>query len=278
MIDSSCIHFTRALEHGEFMGAFRCLYRSYQRRGLIACPRVQQLRLTRYHLLPETRVFIARTRSRIIGTLSLIEDRPLGVPLRSIFDAEVNEITSREPCIAEAGCLAIDPSSAVDGVYVVHHLMGLAAQAAARRGMTRIVVAVHPRHAAFYERVAGFKRFAGPAPHPSVAGAPALALQLDLRGSREENPLVWQRYFGMQFSSLALSDRLATTQFTRRMARLWQSLYERELEAPGPAAATKPRLRGDRSIERTGLRVRGGVADGRAAYDDRYEYATSAAS
>jgi hypothetical protein len=228
MMNSSAICCTRAIEHFEFMGAFRCLYRSYHRRGLVTCSRPQQLRIIRHHLLPETRVFVARVANRVIGTLSLIEDRPLGVPLRSVFDGQVEAIARTDPGIAEAGCLAVDDVSSQHGLYIVHHLMGLAAQAASRRGMTQVVIAVHPRHAAFYERMAGFRRFAGPTPHPSVEGAPAVGLQLNLSTLREDFPQVWRRYFGMKFSSIALSTRPATPLFLRRMARLWQSLYINE--------------------------------------------------
>ncbi|RIK75043.1 MAG: hypothetical protein DCC67_15830 [Planctomycetota bacterium] len=278
MIDSSQLCFTRAIEQPEFMGAFRCLYRSYHRRGLIRCSRAQQLRLTRYHLLPETRVLIARHGSRVVATLSLIEDRPLGVPLRSIFDAEVEAITGGEEPLAEAGCLAIDPLANVDGIYVVQHLMGLAAQAAIRRNIYRIVVAVHPRHAPFYQRIAGFQQFAGPAPHPGVAGAPAVGLQLNIEAMPRDNPAAWQRVLDMQFSAIALSTRPATPLFTRRLARLWQSLYDESgaaADQPGANVNPPSRMVAPASVASPVLTFQDAES---ARCADHYDYAASKAS
>jgi hypothetical protein len=236
MLKNSEICFTRAVEGFEFEGAFRCVYRSYHRRGLVKCTRPQQLRLIRHHLLPETRVFIARVDKKIVGTLSLIEDRPLGVPLRTVFHRQVDAIAAVDPYFAEAGCLAIDDPTSSSGLYIVHHLMGMAAQAAARRGINRILIAVHPRHASFYERMAGFQRFAGPTPYPSVEGSPAVGLQLNIATLHIDFPKVWRKYFGMDFSDSALCTRLATPLFLQRLARLWQSLHTHEEDAVRVAA------------------------------------------
>lgn len=234
MTSCSSVTFTRACEQRELLDAFRCLYRSYLRRGLVDDQYNQPLRLTRHHLLPQTRVFLARSGPHVVGTISLVEDRPLGVPLRCVFHREVESLAGGDLRIAEAGCLAIDPTSAVRGAQVVHHLMGLVAQAAAGRGVSRLVIAVHPRHAPFYERFAGFKRFAGPAAHPSVAGAPAVGLQLNLATLHDDNYPVWRRYFGMKFSPLALSAKPASPVFLEQLARVWQQVHAQEAEAAAP--------------------------------------------
>jgi len=227
MLHSSEVRFTRAVEEFEFEGAFRCLYRSYFRRGLISANSPRQLRLTRHHLLSETRVFLARIGRRVIGTLTLVEDRPLGVPMRSIFDRQVETLAGADPRIAEAGCLAVDDSRPT-GRVIVHHLMGLAAQAASRRGISRILIAVHPRHAPFYERAAGFRRFTEALPYPSMQGSPAIGLELNLSTLRVDSPQAWRRYFGMSFSPRALSTRRASPAFLRQLATLWQSLQAQE--------------------------------------------------
>src|ERR1700754_2559719 len=164
---SSPVRFTRALEQYDFEGAFRCLYRSYHRRGLASCSNERGVRLTRHHLLPETRVLVARAGRGVVGTLTLAEDAQLGLPLRAVFNAEVDALAAEDPRLAEATCLAIDDPRR-GGILVMHRLMGLAAQAASRRGITRLLIAVHPRHAPFYIREAGFSVFAPTKPHPYV--------------------------------------------------------------------------------------------------------------
>ncbi len=165
----SHIHFTRAVDHFEFESAFRCLYRSYLDRGLLA-PCRRGMRLARFHLLPSTRVFVARIYRDVVGTVSLVEHGTLGLPMQVAFGAEIDELVRHEPRIAEATGLAVRPSSRC-GLDIIHHLLGLTMQAASRRGMARLLIAVHPRHAPFYIRVAGFRILGSSRPHPNVGGA-----------------------------------------------------------------------------------------------------------
>jgi hypothetical protein len=214
------VHFTRALEQFEYEGAFRCLYRSYHRRGLTSCVNDHGMRLTRHHLLPETRVLVARAGRAVVGTLTLAEDARIGLPLRAVFDDEVSRLAEADPRIAEATCLAIDDPRRA-GILVMHRLMGLAAQAASRRGVTRLLIAVHPRHAPFYVREAGFSEFAPVRPHPYVQDSPAVGLQLNLATLRIDAPRVYQRYYGMPYSPLATSPVATPSRVLQRLERLW---------------------------------------------------------
>lgn len=219
----SAVRFTRAVEPFEFEGAFRCIYRSYLARGLTPHNRYE-MRLTRHHLLPTTRVLIARIGRQVVGTLSLVENEPIGVPICSAFRSQVDELS--QPCerIAEATCLAA-ADAPLSGLELVHNLMGLAAQAASLRGVTRILIAVHPRHVPFYERMVGFRVFASARPYPSVGGRPAVALQLNLRTLHNDRPDVFRRYFGMSFSTSALSSESVPSFYLNRIAALWRSLH-----------------------------------------------------
>jgi hypothetical protein len=228
------IRYTRAIDPYEFEGAFRCLYQSYRRRGL-APAGPQGMRLTRYHLLPFTRVFIARIGRQVVGTLSLVEDSPLGVPMRSVFSDYIDEFARDNPRVAEATCLAIRDAP-LAGLEIVHHLMGLAAQSAKRHGIRRLLVAVHPRHATFYEREAGFRRFAPTLSYPNVGGWPAVPLQLDLATIHRENPSVYRRYSEMKFSPVALSAGPTSPLYLRRIAALWQATHTEGMAPNGRMA------------------------------------------
>ena len=70
----------------------------------------------------------------------------------------------------------------------MHQLMGLAAQSSQRRGTSRILIAVHPRHASFYIRATGFRPFGTETSYPSVGGRPALPLQLNLSTLHIDRP------------------------------------------------------------------------------------------
>lgn len=218
------ITYSRAAETFEFEGAFRCLYASYHKRGL--APRINhEMRVTRYHLLPATSVFVARRGKEVIGTLSMVEDAPLGVPMRVVFDRQIDELAGRKARIVEATCLAVRGTGGSD-VEVVYRLMGLVAQSAHRRRIERVVCAIHPRHVAFYERSAGFRVFAPSTPYPSVGGKLAVAMELDLTTIQARSPELWRRYFGYAYPESAVSPFQVAPSHIQRIAAHWRAIYD----------------------------------------------------
>jgi hypothetical protein len=219
------LSYCRAAETFEFEGAFRCLYASYHKRGL--APRINhEMRVTRYHLLPTTSVFVARRGKEIVGTLSMVEDSPLGVPMRVVFDRQIDELAGRRASIVEATCLAVRGTGGSD-VEVVHRLMGLLAQSAYRRNIERVVIAVHPRHVAFYERSAAFRVFAPSTPYPSVGGKLAVGMELNLMTLQVRNADVWQKYFvDYQYPESAVSLYQVPQSHLQRIAAHWRAIYD----------------------------------------------------
>jgi hypothetical protein len=223
------ICFTRAVDAFEFEGAFRCLYDSYRKRGL--APRIRhEMRVTRYHLLPTTRVFVARRGKEIVGTLSLVEDGPLGIPMRVVFARQIAELTRSHVHIGEASCFAVRGANSAD-LEIVHRLMGLLAQSAQRRKISRVLIAVHPRHVAFYERAAGFRVFAPSTPYPAVGGKLAVAMELNLDTLRECFPHVWRKYFGYRFPEDALAPAPVAPGHLQRIAAHWRAIYDEDADS-----------------------------------------------
>ena len=71
--------------------AFRLVYHSYLRADLTE-PNRHETRVTPYHLLPTTEVFVGMCRGEIISTLSLIQDGELGLPIESVYAPEIGVI------------------------------------------------------------------------------------------------------------------------------------------------------------------------------------------
>jgi hypothetical protein len=235
------IQFTRAVDADDFAGAFRCIYETYRRRGL--APLIpHEMRLTRHHLLPSTRVFVARRGREVVGTLSLVEDGPLGVPMRAVFSRHIDELTRSQSRVAEATCFAVRDNHCSD-LEVIYQLMGLVAQSAHRRRVSRVLIAVHPRHAPFYERAAGFRPFAPTTPYPSVGGKLAVAMELNPTTIGEQAPHLWQKYFGYEYPEVALSPLPVASAHLQRMAAYWRAIHDGgeefrgTLHEPGDQAA-----------------------------------------
>jgi hypothetical protein len=191
VIESLSIEIARSQD--DLMGAFRLVYDSYLRAGLIQ-PSQDQIRVTAYHLLPTTEVFIAKCGEEVVSTLSLMIDGKLGIPMEQMYPEEVNSFRARGLKVAEVGCLADRrqrPSRYLETFFQMTRLM---AQAARYRGVDMLIAAMHPRHAHFYKKLLGFRPFGNETQCPYVSDRPAVALYLDF-GSFKDGPS-YEKYFG----------------------------------------------------------------------------------
>jgi hypothetical protein len=157
--------------------AFHLVYSAYTQRGLMQ-PNESRLRVTPFHLLPLTDVFVAEYQGSVIYTMTLVSDDRLGLPLESVYAAEVDERRAAGRHLAEVSCLA-----AARGVFshgrmfdVFVRLVGLMFQSARAHGIDELLIAVHPRHARFYSRMLGFEQFGELRSYNSVCGNPAVGL------------------------------------------------------------------------------------------------------
>ncbi|MEP6692333.1 MAG: hypothetical protein ABJD07_14325 [Gemmatimonadaceae bacterium] len=166
-------------------GAFRLVHDSYTRKGLLdSAP--TGLKVTPYDVMPSTAIFIAMRGGAVVGTLSLIEDGPLGLPMDDVFPHETERVRRRGGRLAELSAYAIDPS--VRGRATSLMLYNLMFRWVWWHRYTQdIVIAVHPRVTRFYEVVLLFDRLHARASYHRFHNAPAEALHLNLRG-------IWPRF------------------------------------------------------------------------------------
>jgi hypothetical protein len=190
----------------ELRAAFQLIYRSYLAAGLThANP--QAMRITPWHLLPTTEIIVAKLRDEVIGTVSLVADGEMGVPMESLFGAHVAERRERGSRLAEVSCLADRRKHFARTIPLVLRLMSLLGQTARVRGIETLLIVVHPRHARFYERFIGFQRMGEEKSYAAVCGKPAVALELHLPSMEQHHPEAHQRFFGSPFSSAELQPR-----------------------------------------------------------------------
>jgi hypothetical protein len=183
----------------ELFAAFRLVYGQYVRAGLMK-QNPYQMRVTPYHLLPTTEVIVALDRGTVTCTMTLVRDGELGLPMGSVYHEEVACHRLQELSLAEVSCLADAHEQATKSQSALFQLMPLLAQLAYYRGVDRLMIAVHPRHARFYHRFLGFDVIAAEErTYGQVCGKPAIALAMDLRGLATNHPRVHQWLFGTPF-------------------------------------------------------------------------------
>jgi hypothetical protein len=160
--------------------AFRLVHDQYVARGYMS-PAPSGWRLSLHNALPSTRVFVARSGGRVVGTLTLIPDSPLGLPMSEIYSDELAALRQSGRRIGEVSALVVDPEYKQIGMAILMRLIRMmiiyAAEAA---GLEDLCIAINPHHAALYRKAFDFQTI-GPIKHyGKVNGAPAVALRLDL--------------------------------------------------------------------------------------------------
>ena len=174
--------------------AFQLVHRSYTQAGLID-ENPHGMRVTPFHLLDTTELFVAVYQEQVICTLTLIGDGDLGVPMESIFGPEIDLLRRKGAHFGEVSCLADRRRQLSRILPVFIKLTRLMAQYARRQGMQYLLIAVHPRHVRFYRRFMAFESFADERSYPNVRNKPAIACLLDFERARRETPAIYAQFF-----------------------------------------------------------------------------------
>lgn len=193
-----------AVTREELAGAFRLVQDAYVRAGL-ADQLSGMMRVTPYHVLETTDVFVAVHRSEfgeenVVATVSLVRDGELGMPLECVYGAEVERLRASGLRLAEVTCFADRRTDARRFLTTFCELNKQLVRCARHHRVDQLLAAVHPRHAKFYERYVGFESFGRETSYPTVCNQPAVAMVLDFERIDREQPRCFQRLFADTFT------------------------------------------------------------------------------
>jgi hypothetical protein len=188
------VQFRIAHSQQDRRGAFELVHRAYLRAGLVE-ENPAGLRVTPYHFEPTTDLFVAVADGEVIATVTLVGDGRLGVPMGGVYPDEIARVRSMAGWFGEVSCLADRRSDFQRTLPVFLRLNRLMAQTAKARGMARLVIAVHPRHARFYRRFMGFQEIGEQREYPTVRNNPAVACMLDFAAIDRDHPPSWDAIF-----------------------------------------------------------------------------------
>lgn len=191
------IVFKLASTREEREAALRLVYRSYLRAGLME-PNEEEIRITPHHLLPSTAIFVAKVREEVVSTVSLVCDGELGLPISHVYGEEIERRKQRGIKLGELTCLADRRKHLARRLTLLLGLFRLMAYYARQQGVDQLVIAVHPKHAPFYQRLLKFERIGDERAYTSVLNNPAVALCLDFARVDRERPLNYDKFFGIE--------------------------------------------------------------------------------
>jgi hypothetical protein len=170
-----------ALTRDELDAASRLVHACYLRRGYVK-PSADGRHVNAYLAMPSTAVFVARAGGAVVATVALITDSALRLPCDALWGADLAAFRATGRRLAEVSALAVSEAWRGPGLAMLRSLVraiGVYGRDIAR--LDALCIAVHPRHAPFYEGLLRFRRFGAPTTCDAVNGAPAVGLRLDLR-------------------------------------------------------------------------------------------------
>lgn len=161
----------------ELKQAFTLVYRVYLKSGY-AEENASGMLYTVYHLIPETRVFIAKSFRKVISTLTQIFDHRLfGLPLDNIYRREVDKLRNEGRKVAELSSLATHETVRWRNLFM--YLCRMMYWYSSYNGVQDLCITVNPKHVFFYKNIFLFEVFGPEKLHPRVK-APAVLMRLNL--------------------------------------------------------------------------------------------------
>jgi hypothetical protein len=94
-----------ANQQDEFEQGYRLLYECYLEQGYLASTTENSLRITKYHLMPTSTMFVVKDKNDVIATLTHVIDSKIGLPCDQAVDLKM--IKKNSVRVAEISALAI---------------------------------------------------------------------------------------------------------------------------------------------------------------------------
>lgn len=168
--------------------AWGLVYQAYVRDDLID-PNPYEIHTTEQAAGPRTAVILACLGPLLVGTLSIYSDENQGLPLDSVYGAEIAALRRSGGTLMEIGMFADrreHMNRSADGLF---ELMRYAFYFALHMRIDNAIIGVHPRHAPFYMRLLGFQRLGAVRSYPTVKDRAVVLLGLNVRQTMAADPM-----------------------------------------------------------------------------------------
>ncbi|WP_182871048.1 N-acyl amino acid synthase FeeM domain-containing protein [Rhodopirellula sp. JC639] len=184
----------------ERIAAFELVYQMYRQSGL-SSDNPSKMRVLEHHLLDTTSVMVSKREKKVDFTISLVQDGNLGMPAESLFSEEIKAMRGQGLRLAEISCLAsgCDQMSGRDRIEKLVKMVALTFQVARRRGVDRLLLVVHPRHAKVYRRMFGCMPCTDVREYKAVQGNPAVLCVHDFAMLDEQKYSLYDQVYATRF-------------------------------------------------------------------------------
>lgn len=175
-LDAYQVRFARTA--AEYEDAFALVHAAYLFTGIQEHASPNGMRIVAQHPLSESTVIVAYEGEQLVGTMTVIQDSPAGLPIAKEYPETVGRLRARGARLVEYAALAVIQRCWHSGVT---QLLSMAAYNFARRylGATHTFIGVNPKAAPFYRAVFNFQELAAGQRHTELR-APVVGLLQDM--------------------------------------------------------------------------------------------------
>jgi hypothetical protein len=174
----------------EVESALRVIYTCYRQFGLVdAMP--EDVRVTFHHILPHTRILIAKKDHEVHSTLTMVPDGAFGLPMEHEFKESIQPLREKQARIAEITSLATLPEHRRMNLFM--YLYKLLLFIGQRIGLTDFVLVVNPKHVRFYRDILLFEQIGPERPYGAVSGAPGVPFRMNIHRTLSEGRRIYTK-------------------------------------------------------------------------------------
>lgn len=218
----SAVTYKIATAQAELERSFELVWDAYVKVGLQAAD-TDPIRFTKYHLLPTTKVFIAVHRPEllkaqpdyeqlkapgdIVGTLTLVGDSPLGLPMEEVCGQSVRQLRDAGGNPAEVIGLAVNPG--YRNYNIMMYLYKLMFSYAGLNQVSDITCSVTKRHIPFYRSMLLFEPMGELRAYSAANGLEVQCHRLNIERSRSLAAEVYHdRHFDADLYTFFFTDNI----------------------------------------------------------------------
>ncbi len=172
----------------ELKAAYALVYQEYLSRKLCV-PNQENMFYNSYSFVPGSRTFLLRKDEKLLGTMCLVADSPMGIPMETIFPEEIKNLRAQGKKIAEVGALALNSQHVNMKQYSFKNFQKQAYlyklyktmfdYARASNKVTDFIIGCHPRHEFLYKYL-NFETISPAKAYHGANAAPAVLMKLSI--------------------------------------------------------------------------------------------------
>ena len=172
----------------EVESALRVVYTCYRQFGLVDASPTGS-RVTFHHVLPDTRVLVAKKDGGIHSTLTMVVDSAFGLPMEHEFADSLRLLRERGAYLAEITSLATLADYRQLNLFM--YLYKLLLLIGRSNGLTDFVLVINPKHVRFYRDILLFEQIGPERPYGAVRHAPGVPFRMNIERTLSEGRRIY---------------------------------------------------------------------------------------